>query len=166
MIGNDVVDIEAARRESNIWRKGWQEKLFTTNERKFILASGNPEFAVWLLWSMKEAGYKVWNRHTGIRIFAPRKLECTVDTFTKQSASGKVRFEDYMFNTQSTLSQSYIHTIAAQNLKMFENIVYLPGDDVVKDSNAMPYFKEDKAMYPASKSHHGRYSIAVGLIDI
>lgn len=166
MIGNDVVDIEAARRESNIWRKGWQEKLFTGYERAFILASGNPEFAVWLLWSMKEAAYKAWNRHTGIRIFAPRKLECTVDIFTNLSASGKVRFEDYMFDTQSTLSQSFIHTIAAQSLKMFDNIVYLPEDDVAKDSNAMPYFKEDEATRPASKSHHGRYSIAVGLVNI
>lgn len=166
MIGNDVVDIEAARRESDIWRKGWQEKLFTAHERTFILKSGNPEFAVWLLWSMKEAAYKAWNRYTGIRIFAPRKLECTVDTLKNLSASGKVRFEDYMFNTQSTLSQSFIHTIAAQSLKMFDNIVYLPEDDVAKDNNAMPYLKEDEAMYPASKSHHGRYSIAVGLIDI
>lgn len=165
MIGNDVVDILAARRDSNIWRKDWQEKLFTANERAFINASQDAEVAVWLLWSMKEAAYKAWNRQKGIRTFAPQKLQCTVDFFKNRYASGQVTFENDVYYTKSSLSQPRIHTIAAQSVKMLNDIQYVNHQAAVPRGKALlPHFKVNGVWQPASKSHHGIYNIAVGLI--
>lgn len=166
MIGNDVVDLAAARLESNIRRKGWQEKLFTADECAFISASRNPEVAVWLLWSMKEAAYKAWNRQSGIRIFAPQKLQCTVDQLSHQKASGMVKIESNRYYTQSEISKSFIHTIAVRAENMFDDIRYIPEAAVAKDDNALPYFKKDCQRFPASKSHHGNHSFSIALFNI
>jgi phosphopantetheinyl transferase (holo-ACP synthase) len=166
MIGNDVVDIEAARHESNIWRKGWQEKLFTADERAFIKASQDAEVAVWLMWSMKEAAYKAWNRQTGIRTFPPHNLQCTIDRLTESESSGSVSFACDVFYTKSSILNNCIHTIAAQSKKMFIGIIHLSESDVVKDNFRLPYFEQDRGMRPASKSHHGRYNFSIGLINI
>ena len=58
MIGNDVIDLKAAKKESNWRRKGFLQKLFTETEQDYILHSENPFLSVWLFWSMKEAFFK------------------------------------------------------------------------------------------------------------
>ncbi len=59
MIGNDVVDLALAKVESNWQRKGYLDKLFTTKEQNLIFCSENPTIMVWILWSRKEAVYKI-----------------------------------------------------------------------------------------------------------
>lgn len=62
MIGNDVIDILQTRRESNWRRRGFIAKLFNDEEQLLIEKSTDPESMLWILWSMKEAAYKVYNR--------------------------------------------------------------------------------------------------------
>lgn len=166
MIGNDVVDIAAARLESNIWRKGWQEKLFNEEERKYIAGAKDTELAVWLLWSMKEAAYKAWNRETGIRTFNPHKLECSVILTVDGRTTGKVRIHDNIYYTRSTISGRVIHTIAAQTETMLYNIHEVPAESVLTESGELPYSTVGEVKVPASKSHHGKTKITVTLINI
>ena len=76
MIGNDIIDLALALKESNWKRKGFLDKIFTKNEQLLILNTQNPEVMVWNLWSRKEAAYKIYNRQTGIRGYFPLQLEC------------------------------------------------------------------------------------------
>ena len=76
MIGNDIVDLALAKKESNWQRNRFLDKIFTKNEQQIILNDANPEIMVWNLWSRKEAAYKIYNRETGIRGFFPLQLEC------------------------------------------------------------------------------------------
>lgn len=78
MIGNDIIDLVQSRKESNWRRRGFVSKLFDEQEQLLIVNSPDPEIVVWLLWSMKEAAYKIWNRQTGIRKYIPLKLRCSV----------------------------------------------------------------------------------------
>jgi phosphopantetheinyl transferase (holo-ACP synthase) len=63
MIGNDIVDLSLAPKESNWKRKGFLDKIFTKNEQLRIIKSDNPENMVWNLWTRKEAAYKIFNRN-------------------------------------------------------------------------------------------------------
>lgn len=155
MIGNDIVDIAAARTESNIRRKGWQEKLFTIGEQEYIKTSANPEIAVWLLWSMKEAAYKAWNRETGERSFNPQKLECTVENLTDEYASGTVSICGSGFLTRTSICDGIIHTIAAIGSERLEQAEEVCPDKLMKDNTRLPYIFRNEIAYPASKSHHG-----------
>lgn len=71
MIGNDLVDLQLASKESNWQRKGYLQKVCTPEEQELILTSANPYRVFWTLWSMKESVYKIINSTTGIRNYSP-----------------------------------------------------------------------------------------------
>ncbi|MDT0294261.1 4'-phosphopantetheinyl transferase superfamily protein [Mesonia ostreae] len=62
MIGNDVVDLHMTKQESNWQRPRFLEKIFTKGEQAKIISDKDPNFLVWLFWSMKESAYKANQR--------------------------------------------------------------------------------------------------------
>lgn len=113
MIGNDVVDLHLAKKQSDWRRKGFLERVFTFSEKKFITSSGNADARVWLLWSMKEAAYKANQRKN----FLSRRLnwksqECEVLTIRERFASGLVRIGAETYFTRSEISEEVIYTSA------------------------------------------------------
>ena len=77
---------------------------------KLIFSSKNEHQTVWLLWSMKEAAYKIYVRQFGERFFNPKRLECAFESKTK----GRVVIEDVVYKTTSQYDKNYIHTIASR----------------------------------------------------
>jgi phosphopantetheinyl transferase (holo-ACP synthase) len=100
MIGNDVIDLVQSRKDSNWRRRGFVSKLFNEHEQLLIVNGPDPEIVVWLLWSMKEAAYKIWNRQTGIRKYIPRGLLCSVIE-RSSNATGEVICEGKRYYTKS-----------------------------------------------------------------
>lgn len=150
MKGNDLVDLNQASKDSNWRRKGYLNKVFTPAEQQLIARAANPDEFVWLLWSMKEAAYKIHNRRTALREYAPVKLNCLIKNTGSGFYSGSVKIEGLVYLTISTIhSTNYIHTHAAetdQELNLIKESIYL-------DASNLDY----KAMEPACVSHHGRY---------
>lgn len=113
MIGNDVVDLQLALRQSNWRRKGFLEKVFSAEEQQQIIESTQPDHMVWLFWSMKEAAYKAHQR----RFHLPRKINwqefrCALSCVSKVAASGIVKTGNYEYITASEISIDYVHTSA------------------------------------------------------
>lgn len=111
MIGNDVVDLKQAAKESDWKRPRFLDKVFTSNEQQLIFTSENKNETVWLLWSMKEAGYKMYVQQFGKRFFNPKKLKCTLISLEK----GTVIIENEIYFTSSTITENYIYTVATLN---------------------------------------------------
>lgn len=155
MIGNDVVDIIQSRKESNWQRRGFLNKLFTTEEQQLIKNYHEPEIMVWTLWSMKEAVYKIYNRQTGIRAYIPKQLVCTVDHVNL----GTVIINNHTYHTKTTVQDNCIYTIATQQKLDLENIYELHNVIIIKDHNGFPYVanRHNDKKQPVSVSHHGRY---------
>lgn len=150
MIGNDVVDLQVASRESNWRRKGYLLKVFATAERQMITRSKEPDTLVWLLWSMKEAAYKINSRMTGTRSFAPASLLCQNVVIDDGFATGIVLYNKKIYFTESELNSTHIHTIAAPSQSRLSTIskefYQYPG-------NNFDYHLKN----PACVSHHGAY---------
>ncbi|WP_125723514.1 4'-phosphopantetheinyl transferase family protein [Flavobacterium ustbae] len=157
MIGNDIVDLAQSRLESNWQRKGFLEKLFTAEEQGFVKDYSEPEIMVWLLWSMKEAAYKIYNRQTKIREFCPKKLCCSLDFLNSNMASGKVICAENIYYTKSRISSENIHTVAVKDFEQKENIIEVQNKEIVKDQNGIPYLKTTDVLQDISISHHGRF---------
>ncbi|HSI70979.1 MAG TPA: 4'-phosphopantetheinyl transferase superfamily protein [Gillisia sp.] len=183
MIGNDIVDLEVAERESNWRRPGYLQKIFNVEERLQIEAAQNPDLLVWTFWSMKEAAYKAYQRKFGLgRSFNPSKISCCISIKENTSASGKVRINRSTFITKTSFKESYVHTTAnsseakkvvskiypsAENVKelLLKEISVKMGYPLLsvsikKDRSSVPILIADdqKINLPFSISHHGKFS--------
>lgn len=180
MIGNDIVDLQVAKEQSNWQRRGWLQKICTDVEQNDILSSKNPEMLVWKYWSMKEAVYKAHQRHFKLSpVFNPKSFECTL--------AGKVYVDNSVYKTNTEIQDRYIYTIARISNKNYFSSVYENITDIrskikkalcqklnthisliclEKDTNRMPTIRVDQKMIhiPISITHHGQYSAFVALM--
>jgi phosphopantetheinyl transferase (holo-ACP synthase) len=165
MIGNDVIDLQLAHHQSNWQRKGFIQKLFTPEEQLLITDDLEPEAMVWLLWSMKEAAYKIYNRQTKKRAYIPKKLQCSLHSKNSHSSMGQVFCEDQVYHTKTILSHESIHTIAVGKLVDLDQVIEIENKGIIKDKNGIPYLlsKTDNRLHDISLSHHGRFEKAVKL---
>lgn len=157
MIGNDVIDLDLAATESNWKRKGYLQKIFAPQEQKLILTSVNPDVMVWLLWSMKEAAYKIESRCTGIRCYAPSKLQGQIIRLTSDFSEGKIHTATSLYHTRSLIEKSMIHTTCSVDKKLFDT---LKSSISIHKDQQYPEYHSSK---PASVSHHGKYLALVYL---
>lgn len=108
MIGNDIIDLKFANSNSR-WREPrFLDKLFTEEEKIFILKDANRFQVIWLLWSMKESAYKIHFRERKLSIFNPKSFHCNVISET----SGTVSFENDIVHTTSEITSNIIYTTA------------------------------------------------------
>ena len=178
MIGNDIIDLSAAKLESNWQRRGFLEKQFTKNEQRQILSALNSFVCVWRIWSMKESAYKIYTQQNELRFFAPKKFKCSIIS----EKYGLVNFEEQVFYTSSIVTRKYIFTLASvekkikaySNLvmprlidkmikKQLENITTFSSDEIEqkKTKNNVPvyYYKDILLTKSCSISHHGNYGV-------
>ena len=178
MIGNDVIDLSLAKKESNWQRKGFLKKLFSNDEQQLILEALNSFEMVWRLWSMKEAAYKIFTQQHSVRFFAPKKFECKLMLDLK----GLVCYKNQKFYTTSIVNQQYIFTKAGLTkeknsysemgspdqidtmIKDKLNLltgVKISGIKQKKSKNGAPsyYNKSTLLTSSCSISHHGKYGV-------
>ncbi|MFV5703367.1 4'-phosphopantetheinyl transferase superfamily protein [Flavobacterium sp. XS2P12] len=155
MIGNDIVDLALARKESNWKRNRFLDKIFTVKEQLLIIDTENPEIMVWNLWSRKEAAYKIYNRQTNIRGYFPLQLEC----FYESETLGIVCCNGNIYHTQTIISSDCIYTIAVVNKEYFNEIKTLDSKAKISKINGIPFIIDEltKITKHVSISHHGRF---------
>lgn len=178
MIGNDIIDLNLARTQSNWKRPGFLQKLFNSEEQQFILNAKNSEFQVWLFWSMKEAVYKAAQRQYNLdRFFGPQQFVCSQIEVNSGEARGVVSFKDSVFRTSSVFTSHKIHTYSSNTefsliseaknsrFSLLQKVseqadIPLKHLNISNNKWGIPYFTYcgDNLQIPFSLSHHGRYS--------
>ena len=161
MIGNDIVDLALALKESNWKRPGFLDKIFTIEEQILIDNAMNPDEMVWNLWSRKEAAYKIYSRQTGIRAYIPTQLVCIYEN----DSLGKVICRGNTYYTKTSITADKIHTIAVVEKVIFNHIVNIKSTEVLHKINGIPFQINSltNEIKPVSRSHHGRYKATIGL---
>lgn len=161
MIGNDVVDLALAKKESNWKRKGFLAKLFTAFEQELINNSINKEEMVWILWSIKESTYKAYQRLLYNRGFYPTKIEVKcLEQIGKQYFSSIQLFGIYFYG-ETLVENHVINTIVVKKNTDFERISTINRSSIGKKNNGLPYCIISKQ--PVSISHHGNYESIIRL---
>ncbi len=146
MIGNDIVDLAFAQKESNWKRPRFLEKLFTLQEHKYILDSQQADKMVWLLWSMKESAYKLHEQLFGKRFYAPKNLVCSITELNDKGSFGEVVCADFQCFTQSYISNEFIYTFS----KMDKNEDHLGQIFFIDNSS---YKAQHEAVDQKTKAH-------------
>jgi phosphopantetheinyl transferase (holo-ACP synthase) len=162
MIGNDIVDLDLARKASNWKRKGFLDKIFSLQEQQLILSDSNPELMVWNLWSRKEAAYKIYNRETGIKGYFPERLQCHY----KDEIYGSVSVDGFLFYTQTQITNNYVYSIAVAEMAIFGKIKSLESSENIKKKNGIPYILDAdlNTIFPVSITHHGRFQRIITVV--
>lgn len=111
MVGNDIIDLELARQQSDWQRKGFLHKVFTQEEKSLIHSSDDPFWTVWRMWSMKESAYKLFIQTGCDRFFNPFRLSCE---FHSQE-EGTVTIGKAQIYTRSKYHSRFIFTSALSN---------------------------------------------------
>ncbi|WP_142784617.1 4'-phosphopantetheinyl transferase superfamily protein [Changchengzhania lutea] len=115
MIGNDVVDLHSASLDSpdsskNARRyKRFLDKIFSIKEQEIIKVSKDGHQTIWLLWSMKEAAYKIYVQQFKKPFYNPKRIECQL----LLSSEGLVKIENTSYKTRSKISKDCIYTTAS-----------------------------------------------------
>jgi phosphopantetheinyl transferase (holo-ACP synthase) len=161
MIGNDIVDLDLARKESDWKRKGYLDKIFSSGEQILIHNNSNPELMVWNLWSRKEAAYKIYNRQTGNRGFFPLRIICNWEN----ANSGTVTIDSFVFYTQTEIKEDFVYSIAVSEKILFDTIQSLETVENIKKEKGIPYIFDavSKKNCPVSITHHGRFQRVIRL---
>ncbi len=180
MIGNDIVDLQLAKSQSNWQRKGFLAKQFTVYEQKQILNSENSFLKVWLFWSMKEAAYKCYTQKFQKRFFAPLKFSCKIVNNTL----GIVKVETQKYYINYSITDDYVYSIAQeyQYKKMVSNLFFINKNEhqsqkinqrllaffdkktqLQKNGLGIPYLYQHDMKLPIfiSTTHHGNYGAFV-----
>lgn len=161
MIGNDIVDLALARKESNWKRSGFLDKIFTEKEQIFIFNSKNPEITVWNLWSRKEAAYKIINRQTQKRVFIPLQLECIDIVTNENEILGKTLYQGIFYLTKTIINEDFIYSDCVLKKEDFEHIKLIHSKHIAKHQCGIPYNLMNGN--PVSVTHHGQFERKVEL---
>ncbi|WP_431132932.1 4'-phosphopantetheinyl transferase family protein [Psychroserpens mesophilus] len=182
MIGNDIVDLKQAAKDSNWKRPRFLDKIFTPKEQLFISASESKAQMVWLLWSMKEAAYKAYVRETECRFFNPKRIQCQLMLHNQ----GIACIDKKSYYLKSVITSEYVHSIAVKaetlslevhHFKLFEAnqgeivrvqllkyISLKKGKDlrsfeIKKTASGVPnvFSNQEQVCDALSMSHHGKY---------
>lgn len=167
MIGNDVVDLAAARIESNWKRKGFLQKVFTDAEQLIIRDAAQPDMMVWILWSMKESAYKIWNRMNGTRRFNPKSFECRIHYYTENLLQGEVGFGNLIYHSESVFNKELVHTVC-RSPEYYNKRLHIRFTDrqedfekenaISRNLSGIPYrVNNDRVNDLISISHHGKF---------
>jgi len=134
VIGNDIVDLNQAKIESDWERPRFLDKIFTSEERRIILKAENPFQMVWRLWSMKESAYKIYARKHKIRSFIPQKLNCKLE-----GKRGVVLIEKETFYTHSLIESNLVYTLAktSKNEAINKNVLEFFTGTIVEQRKAI-----------------------------
>jgi phosphopantetheinyl transferase (holo-ACP synthase) len=105
MIGNDIVDLSLAAKQSKWEHPRFLNKLFTESEQAWINSSSNPFSAIWELWASKEAAYKAYLQLNPGRFFNPRGFECST-----REATRYVRYRDFKVQVTWFSNEQFVYT--------------------------------------------------------
>jgi len=183
MIGNDIVDLEFAKRNSRWQEQRFLDKLFTTEEQDFVHSDQQKFQNIWRLWTMKESVYKIISRAEETIRFNPTDFKCTV----LDSNRGHVIYKNQSIATSTTTDKSFIQTTTCLNpqwiskLFQFSNLDYPTQHSesvqqaikaystyknvldtsvaVIKNSRGIPQLYMNGHLQPEqlSLTHHGLY---------
>jgi len=157
MIGNDIVDLQVAKKESNWQRRGFLDKLFTSEEQELITSSNDPFQMVWLLWTMKESAYKAFLQQDRNRIFAPKSIR--INLISKSKAT--VLIHKTTFYTQSEINEELIHTIASS-----KKGTHILSADFFKLNNAVYEARHLETYQKTLQAFSGRLKLSPVIFEI
>ncbi len=166
-IGNDIIDWQMAKTQTQKLRHRSLEKVCTPVEMEKILNDKDQLKCFWKIWAAKETAYKAWQRYTNSKpVFNPSQFNCS---FLNENTI-LVKTPSFDITIHLDVTPDYIHAFV--DCKGYINQIYaktehvhflseLSSNNLVirKSEFNMPLIKHTKTKKTLfiSMSHDGRF---------
>ncbi len=167
MLGNDIVDLTEAKKQSNIFRSRYFDKTLTASEQYIVQQSVNPELCFWKIWTCKEAVYKSAQREFCFKAFY-NPLQFQTHFLTEDKA--KICFNKKVYDIDIKLNSNFIYSYTSNDFKTDYCILssqfsvlqqistkFNQPISLNKNENGLPYLKLLSHDKICSITHHGAY---------
>ncbi len=179
-LGNDIVDLEAARGE----HERFAERILSEAEHKNYEAAGAGAAQLWSYWAAKEAAFKAYTQLRRTR-FAPLHWQVDADfshvSFEDEAFKLRLRLEQdliYAEVTDAPWEQVYSETLSLEGEPLPEiqkrevrrlaiqlavrSLGIKPGDARIFKRDGIPHLLDEtrQESYTLSLTHHGRFLAA------
>jgi phosphopantetheinyl transferase (holo-ACP synthase) len=118
-LGNDVVALAAPRCRGKAKDSRFLSRILSPEEQEAVLASPNPDLALWLHWAGKEAAFKSATKARGAPpVFEHRAFKVTFrEDPTSPGSSplllqGKGTYQELSFHLQARIQHEFVHALA------------------------------------------------------
>jgi hypothetical protein len=133
VIGNDLVYLPAWKRRSGNRLQRFRAKVFNPSECAFIQDAKDAFLAEALLWSAKEAAYKIWLKNSRKPAFNPLNFQVSPQAFSAKGPNptqGTIKFVDgslppHHYNSQYALNFLFTQSVSQPTEKVAQT--FLPS---------------------------------------
>jgi hypothetical protein len=108
MIGNDIVDLRDPEVQPGASHPRFDRRVFSSEERGALRASGARERLRWILWAAKEAAYKVARKRDASCVFSPVRFVVHLDA----SLAGSVEHDGECYPVRVVEEEELVHAVA------------------------------------------------------
>ncbi len=160
-LGNDIVDWQLAKMQTQKLRPRSLEKICTPVEMEIILNDKNQLKCFWKIWAAKETAYKAWQGFTkATPVFNPKAFRCQV------KHEHLILVNTPTFSVNVTLGYTPKYIFAFIKKKDYTHHIYSRKDylKLIEKLNAQGWFiKKSKLNIPSFQHHKNSESIPVSL---
>jgi len=162
VIGNDLVDLKAAREQSRAGEARFWQKVLNRKEWEFLSAPTHSPGARWICWAAKESAYKLERRQGRSRRFCPK-------SYTVDLRQGTVTGPHGRYPILILHSPQLVHVVCRMHpsLPVHYRIdrqgdlpdIYNAGWCLEKEETGALTVRNRNTgiQMPVSKSHHGQF---------
>lgn len=142
MIGNDIIDLQLARKNTRITQERYWRKVLTEVEIFHLKKQADVSLAFLLLWAAKEATYKLASKIHGTHLFSPKSIVIkNCENIHKRSSTYVSSLSPLGITHLKLKATSYtVEAYAASDLHLLEQAIFqqikLPGSTYKIQSQA------------------------------
>ncbi|MBI2836836.1 MAG: 4'-phosphopantetheinyl transferase superfamily protein [Acidobacteria bacterium] len=107
LVGNDIVDLTAPGAGEKHRDRRFLERVFTPEEQAIIADAADPDRVLWMIWSAKEAAFKIASKLIPGTVFAHRKFR----VWPISLHAGRVCSNGVEVNVEWECSSDFVHCV-------------------------------------------------------
>ncbi len=143
-IGNDIVDLSNPDIVDQHKKERFINRVLDVSEREELYKSDDPKKMLWLMWSGKEAAYKVLKKILPTMVFSHSKI---VINFEKLPLCGSVQYGKYTISLRWNTSPSWIHCVAVlKNDEKNLDVIEYDIKELTQVSKELDSFNSDELL--------------------
>jgi phosphopantetheinyl transferase (holo-ACP synthase) len=144
IIGNDLVDLNTPDAKNYPKKQRFIQRVLCDSEQEFYKGHQYYRTIFWILWSAKEAVYKIVKKFHQEAVFAHKLYVCEINFLSNEFASGFVTYNNLKYPVTFSITPNWVHCIATTSNHKGKIIFRIMANSEIK-STEIKFSEEELA---------------------